>query len=379
MGDPLHEEFILSATRLRASMYGLHYDPTVHTRLWLSQTLAGCRVPDFHPVEGVIIHTSDKEMEEAKAAAAAGGGLDSAWGDASKIADSLISQIPSPASLAGFRCTPVEFEKDDDLHVTLITAASNLRARNYRIGERNKHESKGIAGKIIPAIATTTALVSGLICMEMFKLHGGGGSAAASLTPFRSASLNLAIPFLGLMEPKPPLKTSFTLLPAGEWSPPQVASGLPPPVVVSEGGRRSWMWSAWDSITIQGPLTMEGFLAFVTKGLGRCPTFVNVQDFIIHSTLLKPSVRKDRAQKLLSAVFAAVSKQELPAHLSTLLITIAVPPEPDEKGELVEVMFPEIRYVLGPGERGGGAGGLPSGLEDVKPTAITAALLASDY
>jgi ubiquitin-activating enzyme E1 len=72
----------------------------------------------------------------------------------------------------GFQLTSINFEKDDDSnwHMDFVTACSNLRARNYRIKEESKYQTKFIAGKIIPAIATTTALVTGLVCLELYKL-----------------------------------------------------------------------------------------------------------------------------------------------------------------------------------------------------------------
>lgn len=63
----------------------------------------------------------------------------------------------------GYRLAPIAFEKDDDgnFHMDLITGLANMRARNYQIPEVDKLKAKLIAGKIIPAIATTTAMATG--------------------------------------------------------------------------------------------------------------------------------------------------------------------------------------------------------------------------
>ncbi len=66
---------------------------------------------------------------------------------------------------------PAEFEKDDEnnFHIDYIHSVAVLRARNYNIAECDLGKTKMIAGKIIPAIATTTAMITGAVVAEMYK------------------------------------------------------------------------------------------------------------------------------------------------------------------------------------------------------------------
>ncbi|GAB4815134.1 hypothetical protein N2152v2_002180 [Parachlorella kessleri] len=82
-----------------------------------------------------------------------------------------------------------QFDKDDALAVEFVTAASNLRALCYGVTPQSLFDAKGMAGSIIHAIATTNAIVSGLIVVEALKLLAGCRDACkyTYLQPFPSS------------------------------------------------------------------------------------------------------------------------------------------------------------------------------------------------
>jgi len=100
-----------------------------------------------------------------------------------------------------FEVQAIEFEKDDDTnhHIDFITHASNMRALNYGIETKDKLSVKQIAGKIIPAIATTTSLASGLVAIELYKVFQGKNK----IEEYADSFCNLAITQYSQSEPKP--------------------------------------------------------------------------------------------------------------------------------------------------------------------------------
>ena len=65
-----------------------------------------------------------------------------------------------------------EFDKDDESkgHVDFLYAFTNLRAENYNIEKCDITKVKMYAGNIVPAIASTTAAIVGIVALQIYVL-----------------------------------------------------------------------------------------------------------------------------------------------------------------------------------------------------------------
>lgn len=91
----------------------------------------------------------------------------------------------------------IDFEKDDDslAHVQWLLVASNIRNSQYKIELADLFTTRKIAGNIIPAMITTTTLVSGYQILEYIKLikfnKRGVKSAKSDIDLYKNRFVNL--------------------------------------------------------------------------------------------------------------------------------------------------------------------------------------------
>jgi len=141
--------------------------------------------------------------------------------NSSSLWNDLSSKLPDPSIFQNWITTPENFEKDDDsnYHMDFITASSNLRCANYdirgvdhRVGA-DRMRTKQIAGRIIPAIATTTAMTTGIVILELFKYLNGH----RDVNKFLKWNLNLGINMFNSWSPVPCTTNTFNYKKLSKW------------------------------------------------------------------------------------------------------------------------------------------------------------------
>ena len=64
----------------------------------------------------------------------------------------------------------MEWDKDDDDAMMFVAAAANIRAAIFNIEQKTQWKVKEMAGNIIPAIATSNAIIAGLIVLQAVRV-----------------------------------------------------------------------------------------------------------------------------------------------------------------------------------------------------------------
>uniref|UniRef100_A0A8K9URQ2 Ubiquitin-like modifier-activating enzyme 6 n=1 Tax=Oncorhynchus mykiss TaxID=8022 RepID=A0A8K9URQ2_ONCMY len=301
--DSLHFSFVVSAARLYAEIYNIPYSEKDLSQEAVSRMLSEITVPEYRPAEKRIetdenvkkpdqmkLSVSSEEEREAIA----------------QLEEVITAGHVTPERL---RMSPRVFEKDDDLngHMDFVASASSLRARMYSIEVADRLKTKRIAGKIIPAIATATAAVAGLVSLELVKVVGGYGFES-----FNNCFFNLAIPVMVLTEAAPVKRTQI---------------------------REDISFSIWDRWTVWGHqhFSLSDFINAVLVNYGIEPTMV------VHGVKMLYVPVMPGHNKRLKLTMQKLIKPSVDRRYVDLTVSFAPESDGDE-----DLPGPPVRYYFSP-------------------------------
>lgn len=296
--NELHLAYIVAAANIHAFNYGLHGSTDV---AHIADVASRVQVPEFVPREAKV------QINDNDPAPTSGSGSNAAEDQAN--VEEVASTLPAPSSMAGYRMSPADFEKDDDTnhHIDFITAASNLRATNYQIEPVDRYTTKGIAGKIIPAIATTTALVTGLVNLELYKLLDN----KRKLESYSNAFVNLALPFIAFSDPMPAPVHKFN---DEEWT----------------------LWSRFEV----DDMSLRDFIQYFHDKHGLDITLVSGNMAMLYADFMPPKKKEERLPMRMRELVEHVTKKPIDQCHEFLSIEIMAD---DRNGEDVEVPSVTVR------------------------------------
>eukprot|EP01065_Artemidia_motanka_P024958 TRINITY_DN29891_c0_g1_i1.p1 TRINITY_DN29891_c0_g1~~TRINITY_DN29891_c0_g1_i1.p1 ORF type:complete len:978 (+),score=192.25 TRINITY_DN29891_c0_g1_i1:243-3176(+) len=189
-----HRLFVLLSAKLRSASFGVDMpEEGAEFDAWLAE--AEHQLPVFTADDSAPAPVPGQQRPPEAAAAAAEDG------DAElSRAVAELESLSKDEAVRALRPAPIQFDKDGtgNGHVEIVTLCSNLRASMYSIPTIDRLETKRIAGRILPAMITTTALITGAVCLEMYKLFA---VAETPIERFRNYWVNLAIPAILPSEP----------------------------------------------------------------------------------------------------------------------------------------------------------------------------------
>lgn len=295
LNDENHFDFIVGGANLLAYVYGLKGDQGSPNKEYYSKILSTIEIPAWSPKSDLKIQVNDSDPDPNASIATD-----------NSVIEQLASRLPSPSSLAGYRLSAVEFEKDDDSnhHIEFITAASNCRAENYFIEVADRSKTKFIAGRIIPAIATTTALVTGLVCLELYKVV----DEKMDIEKYKNGFVNLALPFIGFSEP--------VASPKGKY------------------GEKEYD-KIWDRFDLYGDLTLQQIIDYFKEKEGLELSMMSYGVSLLFASFYVKKMEPRYGMKI-SEIIELVTKKPLAPHEKTLILEVCLE---DEDGDEPDVPY----------------------------------------
>lgn len=219
---------------------------------------------------------------------------------------------------------PVKYDKDNEIegHLQFIHAFSVLRASNYNIERLEMYNTRIISGNIIPALSTTTSVIVGFSCIQLYSMI-----LNSDVEHFRCANINLANNFYdSWVPPKPNMKVDCDL----------VTNSLKQRVLEKP-------FSAWESINIEGSFTAREFIDYFEKKYNVIIYFLSCNDIRILEPIFDKKKdqeeMKNKYNKLIEVLFEQ-SNKKLNKKKKILELRITC-----KRGKFL-ILCPTIKYYI---------------------------------
>ena len=211
----------------------------------------------------------------------------------------------------------IYFDKDNDenYHISFVLSFSNLRAKNYNIETTDFLNVKEIAGNIIPAIASTTAAITGIASLQIYTLL-----QTDNLDLLRNCDINLGVNIINLYIPEE--KRYITDSKNSE-------NILVKKVIPKD-------YSVWDKIDIFGPnITVKNITDDFKDKYNIEIDYINFKDYTLASPI-------DGDEDFDKTIEELLKKNKISLMENSKYIKLEISGNLDD----IEISTPTIRYIL---------------------------------